>query len=188
MTAENHQCNEQTSQLVVIDIQQRLGAAMPTKVLDRVVQNTSILAISAGLMTIPVLHTEQYPRGLGPTNSEIANVLPKDTETFLKTSFSSCGAEGFMDAISANHRNQVIVVGMEAHVCVLQTALDLHARGFQVFVAEDAVCSRRAENYQNALDRMRHLGINLVSAESVVFEWLKDSQHKNFRSIQGLLR
>jgi nicotinamidase-related amidase len=188
MNTETHQCNDQASQLVVVDIQQRLGAAMPAKVLNRVVQNTSILAVSAGVMAIPVLHTEQYPQGLGPTNSEVAKALPRGTVTFTKTSFSSCGAEGFMDALLANERKQVIIVGMEAHVCVLQTALDLQAHGFQVFVVEDAVCSRRLENYQNALDRMRQLAINLVSAESVVFEWLRDSQHEHFKSIQGLLR
>jgi len=185
---ENHQCDREKSRLIVVDIQDRLRAAMPSKVLNRVVQNTSLVAFSAGLMQIPVVHTEQYPQGLGATNIEVTKALPKGTMSFTKTSFSACSAEGFMDAVSADDRNQAILVGMEAHVCVLQTALDLHASGFQVFVVEDAVCSRRLENYQNALERLRQTGINLVSAESVIYEWLRDSRHEHFKTIQALLR
>ena len=82
----------------------------------------------------------------------------------------------------------MVLVGMEAHICILQTALDLAAAGFEVFVVEDAVCSRRLENYQNALDRLRDSGIAVVSAESIVFEWLADSKHPQFKAIQSMLR
>ncbi len=185
----NCQCRAQSSLLAVIDIQQRLGAAMPGKVLNRVLQNSNLLGHAAGALGIPVLHTEQYPTGLGATHPEVARALPPGTQTFTKTTFSCWGLPEFAQAMQAQEaRRQVVIAGMEAHICVLQTAFDLSAAGFEVFVVEDAVCSRRLENYQNALDRLRDHGISVVSAESVVFEWLGDSKHPQFKTIQALLR
>lgn len=187
-TSDNHQCRAQDSQLIAIDIQQRLGDAMPGKVLNRVLQNTALLARSAGLLGVPVLQTEQYPEGLGPTHPTVAAALPGGTQRFTKTTFSCGGADGFMSALAANARQQVVLVGMEAHVCVLQTALDLVTAGCEVFVVEDGICSRRLENYQNALDRLRACQVHVVSAESVVFEWLGDAKHAQFKTIQAILR
>lgn len=187
--AANHKCRAGSSQLAVIDIQQRLGDAMPNKVLNRVLQNAVLLARTAGALEIPVVHTEQYPEGLGATHPVVAGALPDTTVTMSKTSFSCAGLPLFVDTVDAHdNRRQVVLVGMEAHICVLQTALDLAARAFEVFVVEDAICSRRLENYQNALDRMRAVGVSIVSAESVVFEWLEHSKHPHFKSIQALLR
>lgn len=186
--ASNLKCDVQQGQLVVIDIQQRLGDAMPNKVLNRVLQNTSLLAQAAALLEVPILHTEQYPQGLGETHPLVVNALPGTTKRFSKTSFSCCGAAGFTEAVTASNRRQLILLGMEAHVCVLQTALDLNAAGHEVFVVEDAICSRRLENYQNALDRLRGCGVSIVSAESVIFEWLGNSKHAQFKTIQALLR
>lgn len=174
--------------LVVVDIQERLGDAMPGKVLNRVLQNAALLARTAELLAVPVFHTEQYPRGLGPTHDKVRNALPAATVSFEKLSFSCCGADGFLSALTQRACRQVVVVGMEAHVCVLQTAIDLHQRGYTVFVVEDAICSRRLENYQNALDRLRQSGVLVVSAESVVFEWMGDAGHPHFKAIQTLLR
>lgn len=181
-------CDADTAALVVIDVQQRLGDAMPGKVLNRVIINTCLLARTAGLLQVPVLHTEQYPRGLGPTHPSIAEALPANTSTFTKSSFSCCEAEGFSAAVRTTACRQLVLVGMEAHICVLQTAFDLRAAGFEVFVVEDAICSRRLENYQNALDRLRQGAIQVVSAESVVFEWMRDAAHPQFKAIQALLR
>ena len=181
-------CRLDDSSLLVIDIQQRLGDAMPGKVLNRVLQNTSLLARAAGLLEVPVLHTEQYPQGLGPTHTLVLESLPEQRRYFTKTTFSCMNADGFPAAIGGLGRRQAVLVGMEAHICVLQTAMDLAATGAEVFVVEDAICSRRLENYQNALDRMRASGINIVSAESVVFEWMGDSRHPQFKTIQGWLR
>jgi hypothetical protein len=180
-------CYAAHSSLLVVDVQENLGAAMPAKVLTRVLRNSELLARSSDLLDVAVLRTEQYPRGLGPTHAILREALPPSTETFEKVSFSCCGADGFQDALDRINRSQVIIVGMEAHVCVLQTALDLSAAGLDVFVVEDAICSRRLENYQNALDRMRQTAITIVSAESVVFEWLESAGHKHFKAIQALL-
>jgi len=185
-TTRPAKCLAGDSLLVVIDVQQRLGDAMPGKVLNRVLKNTGLLARTAGLLDLPVLQTEQYPQGLGPTHPSVAEALPAATTRVEKLTFSCCGAEGFVDALE--RRRQVVLVGMEAHVCVLQTALDLAASDRQVFVVEDAVCSRRLENYQNALDRLRQSGVLVVSAESVVFEWMAAADHPRFKAIQSLLR
>lgn len=181
-------CDAGQSVLVVIDLQQRLGDAMPGKVLNRVILNSTLLAKAAGLLDLPVLHTEQYPRGLGATHPTVGDALPVTTRTFTKTVFSCAGVPEFMAALAATSRRQVVLAGMEAHICVLQTAFDLRAAGCEVFVVEDAICSRRLENYQNALDRLRQCGVQVVSAESVVFEWMRDATHPHFKTIQALLR
>ncbi|MSQ66624.1 MAG: isochorismatase family protein [Gammaproteobacteria bacterium] len=181
-------CAVENTILLIVDVQSKLGEAMPAKVLNRVLQNTALLARAATLLEVPVLHTEQYPNGLGSTHPMVAKALPKNCKTFVKTAFSCMDAEGFPAAIAALERRHVVVVGMEAHICVLQTAQDLLATGAEVFVVEDAICSRRLENYQNALDRLRACRVNVVSAESVVFEWLRDSRHPQFKAIQAWLR
>ena len=181
-------CDATQSVLLVVDLQQRLGDAMPGKVLNRVILNTTLLARTAALLELPVLRTEQYPKGLGATHPTVAAALPPATASFTQTSFSCYDSEEFRRALGATARSQVVVVGMEAHICVLQTAFDLRSAGHQVFVVEDAVCSRRLENYQNALDRLRRAAVQVVSAESVVFEWLRDARHSHFKSIQSLLR
>jgi isochorismate hydrolase len=187
--AANRKCRAGSSQLAVIDIQERLGAAMPNKVLNRVLQNAVLLARTAGGLEIPVVQTEQYPEGLGATHSVVAAALPDATQRLRKTCFSCAGLPEFVETLHAHEaRRQIVLVGMEAHICVLQTALDLVALDFEVFVVEDAICSRRLENYQNALERLRDAGVSIVSAESAVFEWLEDSKHPHFKAIQTLLR
>ncbi|MGE0485765.1 MAG: isochorismatase family protein [Gammaproteobacteria bacterium] len=181
-------CSATDSLLLVVDIQQRLGDAMPGKVLNRVLLNTKLLAAASSLLGIPVIKTEQYPTGLGPTHALVAAELPATTVALEKVCFSCCDGDGFSAALTASGRRQVILVGMEAHVCILQTALDLAAAGHEVYVVEDAICSRRLENYQNALDRLRQSGIVVVSAESVVFEWMGSAGHEHFKAIHALLR
>jgi nicotinamidase-related amidase len=181
-------CEAHRSQLVVVDLQSKLGTAMPIKVLNRVVQNTSLLLKAADLLGIPVLASEQYPQGLGPLEATVARYLPASTKRFEKTCFSCAGADGFLTTLQENRRPQVIVMGMEAHVCVLQTAIDLRNQGLQVFVVEDAICSRKLENYQNALVRAYQAGITMSNAESVIFEWLRDAKHEHFKTLVGLLR
>ncbi len=181
-------CDSGKSLLVVVDIQQRLGAAMPEKVLRRVVQNTRLLLQVSALLTVPVIATAQYPRGLGPLHPEVEAALPTGVSRCDKTRFSCAGVETFDRALSASDRSQVVLTGMEAHVCVLQTALELKERGLEVFVVEDAVCSRRLENYQNALSRLHQAGVVVSNAESVVFEWLRDAGHEHFKAVSTLLR
>lgn len=167
------------SALVVIDIQERLAAAMPAR--EPVVRATRILLEAAARLDIPVLVTEQYPKGLGATVPEVAARLPGGSVRVEKTSFSACAALPL-------NRPQVVLAGMEAHVCVLQTALELAAAGREVFLVGDAVCSRTEANYFNALARAQAAGIVVTNTESVVFEWLRDAAHGHFRALSKLIR
>ena len=188
MVSATHLCDSSNSTLLIIDIQSRLGGSMPNKVLSRVVENTVFLLKSASLLKVPVIASEQYPKGLGEYVHDISNNLPSSTHFIQKTCFSCCGSEDFISLLEKSGRKQVILTGMEAHVCVLQTAVDLYERGFDVFVVGDSICSRRLDNYQNALDRMAQLGCHLLSTESVVFEWLRDAKNEHFKEIAALLR
>lgn len=161
---------------------------MPEVEAKLITGNTGSLLEAAALLYIPVLLTEQYPKGLGATDMSIAKKLPESTQVFEKTGFSCCSAEGFCVALESSNRKQIILAGLEAHVCVLQTALDLYHNGYQVYVVEDAVCSRKAEHKFYALQRMQQQAITITNHESVLFEWLRDAGHPDFRSISGLLR
>jgi len=181
-------CDVNDSTLVIIDVQTRLTAAMPTKVLARLKRNISLLIKAANLLEIPILATEQYPAGLGPLEPEIVEILPENTPRFEKTCFSCADADNFLEQLSDIGRKQVILVGIEAHVCVLQTAIDLLIEGFNVFVVIDGVCSRQRENYETALQRMRQSGIITCNAESVLFEWLKNAKQEHFKTLSALVR
>ncbi len=176
------------SALVVVDIQGKLLSAMPAAETEAMLANTGKLLVAAGLLSVPVLVTEQYPKGLGPTAEVIAAQLPNTSQCFEKTAFSCCGCDEFNQVLTASRRRQVVLVGQESHVCVLQTAVDLQNRGFYVHVVEDAVCSRADNHKQNALRRLRHLGVAVTNHESVLFEWLRDAKHSHFKAISALLR
>lgn len=181
-------CRAEAGQLVVIDVQTRLAAAMPAEDRERVLRSLGILLDAARLLGVPVIATEQYPRGLGPTEAAVATRLAEHARTFTKTAFSCCGAEGLPGALDPAQRPQAVLAGMEAHVCVLQTAFDLLERGHQVFVVEDGVCSRDPAHRRNALERLRQGGVVVTNAESVIFEWLGDAAHPHFRAISALLK
>jgi nicotinamidase-related amidase len=179
LMAEPKLARAEDSALVVIDIQERLASAMPAR--DAVVRATGILLEAAARLDIPVWFTEQYPKGLGSTVAELAARLPEGARRIEKTSFSACAALPLT-------RPQVVLAGMEAHVCVLQTALELAAAGRDVFVAADAICSRTETNYANALARMHSASVVVTNTESVVFEWLRDAANEHFRVLSKLIR
>ena len=171
--------------LVIVDVQERLAAAMEAPALAGMKKNAGILIQAAAALGIPVLATEQYPKGLGRTVDEVAERIP---QTIEKTCFSCAGAESFSGELRRAGRAQIVLAGMEAHVCVLQSALDLHTMGFEVFVVADACCSRRAENHRNAMERMRAAGVTVTNTESTVFEWLRDARHEQFKAVSALVR
>ena len=176
------------SLVVVVDMQAKLLNAMPSASAQTVLANAVKLLTAARLLQVPVLLTEQYPKGLGPSTDAVLNQLPEYTQRFEKTAFSCCGGEGFNQALLASGRRQVVLVGQETHVCVLQTAVDLHNQGFDVHVIEDAVCSRLDSHKHNALLRLSRLGITISNHESVLFEWLRDAKHNDFKAISALVR
>lgn len=188
MTTHPNILSINNSLLIVVDIQTKLSAAMPEQDAELMTANVGSLVEAAGLLNIPVLLTEQYPKGLGSTDTAITDILSEDTLIFDKTGFSCCAADGFTDNVANTDREQIILVGQEVHVCVLQTALELLHLGYQVHVVEDAVCSRKAEHKFYALQRMQQQGATITNYESVLFEWVKDSTHPEFKKISGLLR
>ena len=179
--------DSQNSVLVIVDVQERLAAAMPKGVCERVVEQITTLLIAASTLDVPVVVTEQYPKGLGNTVIELKSKLPSETKTIEKTSFSSNRTADFTLAVENSGKQQVILVGMETHICVLQTALDLQEQGYQVFVVEDAVSSRSKSNQYNALQRLRNAGVIITNLESMIFEWLGDSQHPEFKTLAQLI-
>ncbi|MEQ1602891.1 MAG: isochorismatase family protein [Methylophilaceae bacterium] len=181
LIAKRHQ-----SQLVIIDVQEKLAAAMSADAIAAVTRNCSILLQAAALLQIPSLYTEQYPQGLGGTLPELLPFLASKSRV-EKITFSCCDELKFNRQL-ANDRPQVILAGLESHICILQTALQLQALGRQVFVVEDAVLSRSAENKANALSRLRHAGVIVSNTESVVFEWLGAAEGQAFKQISQLVR
>jgi nicotinamidase-related amidase len=177
---------EQNSVVVVIDIQQRLLAVMPKDESNSLVQKTDILLQAANVLNVPVLITEQYPKGLGITVETLQSHVSA-TNQIEKTCFSCTDSDEFMSSLRSSHRRQVILTGMETHICVLQTALALLAQGFHVFIVEDAVCSRTQKNKDNALQRLRQAGVIITNTESVLFEWLSDAKHPGFRALSKLI-
>jgi nicotinamidase-related amidase len=171
--------------LVVVDIQERLLPAIFEK--ERVVENTVRMIKGAAILGVPVLATEQYRKGLGTTVAEVASAIP-GFAPMEKVAFSACGAAGFTAALKAKGVSEAILCGIEAHVCVSQTCLDLLDDGFRVFVAADAISSRTPENYRFGVDRMRVAGAVIVSTEMVLFELLEQAGTDQFKQILTLVK
>ncbi len=181
-------CEANSSALLVVDVQTHLTAIMPAKVLARLQRNMSLMLNAANLMDIPVFATEQYPAGLGNMEEAIASMLPQGSHRYEKTSFSCTGAESFSSDLKSSGRKQIIIAGMEAHICVMQTAVELIKDDYQVFVVADAICSRHRESYETALLRLRNSGATVLDAESVLFEWMGDAKNEHFKALQTMLR
>lgn len=176
--------NREESVLMVIDIQDRLVRVMEDK--DMVIKNTAILLETSKELDIPVIITEQYPKGLGHTIEEIKDIK-RDVKIFEKNSFTAYIEEVKME-LKKLGRKKVIIVGMETHVCVLQTARDLLLSGFQVHIVQDAVCSRTKENYENALQIMREMGAVINNTETIAFDLLKVAGTPEFKAISKLIK
>jgi len=181
-------CRQKDSLLLCIDIQDRLLQTMAEPARGRMIENTVRLLKTAQLLSIPVIYTEQYPQGLGATTGEIKDSIPDGSHRFEKTCFSCCATDSFQETVRDTHKRQIIITGMETHVCVMQTALELQEDGFEIFVADDAVCSQKMAHWKSALNRMRQTGITAAPTESLLFEWLRDSSHEHFKTVSGFLR
>ncbi|MDI1298396.1 isochorismatase family protein [Methylotenera sp.] len=182
------------SQLVIVDTQTRLVSAMPQDELQSTIKNSGILVQAAKLLAVSTIITEQYPNGLGHTLPELLAMLP-NVKPVEKLTFSCMAEPTFSRQLTRDH-SQIVLAGMEAHICVLQTALDLVALATsgenkyakQVFVAEDAVISRNPANKANALARMREAGCIISNTESIVFEWQGIAEGDAFKAISKLIR
>ena len=178
-----------TSQLLIINTQEKLARAMAKPDRDLMVSNTIRLSQAASILDIPIILSEHYGKGLGNTLPEITKHLPQHTKAKDKMTFSCCTAPGFEEELAEqDQRKQIIIVGLEAHICVLQTASGLQQWGYQVFVVEDAIASRNTLHRLNALERMRMGGVHITNSESVAFEWMGDASQPGFKKISHLFR
>lgn len=171
--------------LVIIDVQGKLAQLMHDK--ETIFRNIEILIKIARALDIPILWCEQNPKALGATIPQLAELLC-DIEPIDKFSFSCCGDSKFVEKLKAAGRNQIVLCGIETHVCVCQTAIDLINDSYEVYVVADAVSSRTAENKAIALERMRGESAVIVSTEMVLFELLKTAEHEKFRELAKLIK
>lgn len=173
------------SLLLVVDIQEKLAPAIHDGA--AAIANNRRLLAGAERLGVPIFVSEQYVRGLGPTVAELLP-LPAGAQRIDKLHFSCAREPGFLDALEQTGRRQILVTGMEAHVCVLQTVLGLLAAGYDVFLIEDAAASRTPENRAAAIARMRAAGAHVVTTEMVLFEWLERAASDEFRALLPLIK
>jgi nicotinamidase-related amidase len=183
MTKSNNRLRPSNSVLVVIDIQDKLLPKIGRA--EEVVRNAGFLIDAAALLEVPVKATEQYPKGLGPMTAEIARRLPSPLPS--KTTFSCCGAGTFLEELEMLQRPNVVLAGIETHVCVMQTAFDLIEAGLHVHVVIDALASRFPIDHDTALRRLEKAGAIPTTVESVAFEWLADASHPHFKAVSKLI-
>ena len=171
---------------MVVDIQERFRSV--------VADASTLIGVSVRLvrtcraLEIPIIVTEQYPKGLGATVEELRDALGADTAAYEKTCFSSCGSDDVSARLVELRAKQVLVCGIEAHVCVSQTVHDLLQRGLSVHVAVDGVTSRKAHDREVALARMERAGAVLTTSEAAAFELLEDARHPKFKEVQALYK
>jgi nicotinamidase-related amidase len=181
--------NASDSILILVDMQEKFRPAVEG--FEELVRRSEILARAAVRLGVPVLVSEQYPKALGATAVELKRWLPDDQVYFPKMCFSAAGCEPLsaaLTALKAAGRRQVVMAGVEAHVCVLQTGFELLEAGYSVHVAADAVGSRKAMDRDLALRRLERRGSEIVSTEMVVFEWLRVAGTSEFKELQALVK
>lgn len=177
--------NKKTTALLIIDLQERILPVIRNY--ESVLDNTVKLIKGFKAMQLPIYFTEQYPKGLGPTSSKILEELLGYT-AYQKMSFSCSGAENLFEEFHKKKLTQIVVCGVESHVCVQQTVLDLIANSFQVNLAADAVSSRNEIDYTIALERMRTLGVEVTTTESILFELLEVCGTPVFKEVSKIVK
>jgi len=175
------------SVLVVIDVQDKMLGVMKKKVVNRNLHNMRLVVQTARQLDVPILATEHYPRGLGPTTRAIDSLLAT-ARKIEKIVFSCTGATGFLAALEEIGRKHVVLIGTEAHVCVAQTAVDLLAEGYHVHVPADAVISRFKDDWRGGLDIMREAGVVITRSEALVFQWLERAGTDVFRTVSPWIK
>jgi nicotinamidase-related amidase len=177
------------SQLLIVDVQDKLLDAISGK--DRVVDRCIRLVRAARALDVPITVSEQYPQGLGPTVDPIRDALANAAFVADKVEFSCLRSDVLrerLDGLRREGRAQVVLAGIETHVCVLQTAIDLEAQGFEAFVVADAVGSRSKDSRKLALARLAKAGVDVVDSEMVLFEWLERAGTPAFKDLQALIK
>jgi nicotinamidase-related amidase len=185
MTLDKFFLDKEDTVLLIVDIQEKLAAVMTEK--DKVVGNNLHLIELAKMIRMPVMVTEQYPKGLGPTVAEIKNALPfyRPVE---KMTFDCCGQPPFLEELKEHNKRNVVLTGMETHICVLQTCIGLLKGGINVHIVQDAVCSRTRENWKIGVEFMREAGAVVTSTETALFQLLKVAGTEEFKKISQRIK
>jgi nicotinamidase-related amidase len=174
--------------LVVIDVQERLFPAMDADHREEVMRNIKVLTATARRLNLGTLVTEQYPKGLGHTLQEVKDALPAGVQPVEKVAFSCLGVDAFRSRLTATGARQLLLSGIEAHVCVLMSALDLLAEGYAVHIVADAVTSRSQANWRLAMAQLRQAGAVVTTTETVLFQLLRQADTDDFRELARLIR
>ncbi|MBI2890074.1 MAG: isochorismatase family protein [Nitrospirae bacterium] len=173
--------------VALIDFQEKLWPAMNESLKPRVLKHTQALLKAAAVYGVPIVHSEQYPKGLGPTLPEIRALLA-ETPPVTKLAFSCSDVPGFMQKLQDLDRPHIVVAGMETHVCVYQTVAGLLRGGYKPYVLRDAVCSRKLLDYETALALMAEEGACLTTTETLIFGWTRQAGTEAFKKISSLVR
>ena len=176
--------NRENAVVMIIDIQERLVPVMKYK--DEVINNNKILIQASNEMDIPIIYTEQYPKGLGHTIVELEEII-ENGKKFEKINFSAINEE-VRSTLETLKRKKIVITGMETHVCVFQTVRDLILDGYEVFVVKDAVASRTKGNYLNGLEQMKDMGAVITNTETIVFDLLKQAGTSEFKTMSKLIK
>lgn len=178
--------NTEDSLLVIIDIQEKLVNAVPDG--KEIVSNFEKIAHCADILNIPTIVTEQYPKGLGQTVKDLKDSISEGTFTVEKTYFSAMRENDFKNGISSLGRKQIILGGIETHICVLQTAYDLIKEGYEVYILKDCTSSRNPSDNETGIELLKQYGAKVTRSEIAIFEWLKSSKNPHFKEIQTLIK
>jgi len=173
------------SALMIIDVQGRLASLIHGA--DDLIKEINIMIKAAEILDMPIIWMEQYPKGLGATVAAIKDNLTGH-QAIEKITFSGCGNDDVLKALKDSDRNQVIVTGIESHVCVYQTVLGMISEGYQVAINQDAISSRKPSNKQLGLERMKDAGAIKTSTEMILFELMQTAEHPKFKQISNLLK
>lgn len=174
--------------LVVVDVQERMLSAIATQPVDEILASIERLIGAARILEIPIIYTEQNPKGLGETSPRLRETLERAQGPLVKTTCSCWRDEAFRNALQRTEREHVILCGLETHVCIAQTALDLLRVDYVPFIAVDAVGSRRSSDMDVALERMRRAGVQISTAEALIFELVERCDHPRFKDILRLIK
>ncbi|OGI01368.1 MAG: hypothetical protein A2Y25_02625 [Candidatus Melainabacteria bacterium GWF2_37_15] len=177
--------NTENSLILIVDLQEKLVNMLET---DTISGKAAKLLKAAGILGIPCIISEQYPKGLGSTIKELKHETTDKTVFFEKTAFSAMQESGFKAVLKDFKRKNIIICGIEAHVCVYQTVADLIAEGYEVEIVQDITASRNEFEFQIGMEKMKQLGAKITSLEIVLFELIKTSKHPHFKEIQGLIK
>ncbi len=180
--------NTLDSLVLIVDIQEKLTKMLDEEICEQIVEKSKKITAAAKVLGINTIVTEQYPNGLGQTIQEIKDILGENYFPFEKTAFNALLENGFLSTIKSYNKKQIVICGIESHICVLQTAVALIKEGFEVYVVRDICASRKKSEFKCAMELLRQCGAKICSLEIVLFAWLKGAKNPNFKDVQALIK